>query len=58
MIHRTCGRACAVDKLEWNSPLQIVKYPDPRLRAVNSKIGTFNESLLQLAKEMIAVMYE
>lgn len=45
-------------KLEWTSPLQIVKYPDPRLRAVNAKIGVFDDSLLRLAKEMIEVMYQ
>ncbi len=45
-------------KLEWSSPLQIVKYPDPRLRAVNAKIGVFDDSLLRLAKEMIQVMYQ
>ncbi|GLC59551.1 hypothetical protein PLESTB_001499500 [Pleodorina starrii] len=47
-----------VTKLEWASPLQIVKYPDPRLRAVNARIGVFDESLLRLAKEMIEVMYQ
>ncbi|PNH07846.1 Peptide deformylase 1B, chloroplastic [Tetrabaena socialis] len=47
----------AVTKLEWSSPLQIVKYPDPRLRAVNARIGVFDDSLAQLAKEMIEVMY-
>ena len=47
----------AVTKLEWQSPLTILKYPDPRLRAVNAKIGVFDESLLRLAKEMIEVMY-
>ncbi|KAG1677046.1 hypothetical protein FOA52_001216 [Chlamydomonas sp. UWO 241] len=46
-----------VTKLEWSSPLKVVKYPDPRLRAVNAKVGVFDESLMQLAKEMIAVMY-
>lgn len=47
----------AVTSLEWQSPLSILKYPDPRLRAVNAKIGVFNETLLRLAKEMIEVMY-
>lgn len=47
----------AVTKLEWQSPLSILKYPDPRLRAVNAKVGVFDESLLRLAKEMIEVMY-
>ncbi len=47
-----------VTKLEWSSPLQIVKYPAPRLRAVHAKIGVFAGSLLRLAKEMIQVMYQ
>jgi hypothetical protein len=48
----------AVSKLEWQSPLQVVKYPDPRLRAVNAKIGTFDDSLVALAKEMLEIMYQ
>lgn len=47
-----------VDKLEWERPLQIVKYPDPRLRAVNARVNCFDDSLVQLAKEMIEVMYQ
>lgn len=48
----------AVQKIEWKSPLTIIRYPDPRLRAVNAKVGIFDESLLSLAKEMIELMYE
>jgi peptide deformylase len=48
----------AVTKLEWKSPLEIVKYPDPRLRAVNAKIGVFDDSLQALAKEMLEIMYQ
>ena len=48
----------AVTALEWKRPLEIVKYPDPRLRAVNAKVGVFDATLLQLAKEMIEVMYQ
>ncbi|KAG2444918.1 hypothetical protein HXX76_001654 [Chlamydomonas incerta] len=47
-----------VTKLEWSSPLQIIKYPDPRLRAVNAKINVFDDSLMRLAKEMIEIMYQ
>ncbi|KAG2496147.1 hypothetical protein HYH03_005749 [Edaphochlamys debaryana] len=47
-----------ITKLEWTSPLQIVKYPDPKLRAVNARIGVFDDSLSKLAKEMIEVMYQ
>lgn len=48
----------AVDKLEWQLPLEIVKYPDPRLRAPNAKIGVFDDKLKDLAKHMFEVMYQ
>lgn len=47
----------AVSKLEWDSPLDIVRYPDPRLRAKNAKIAVFDESVKQLAAEMFEIMY-
>jgi len=50
-----------VTKLVWDSPLtidSIVKYPDPRLRAPNGRIATFDEDLKKLASEMFDVMYE
>eukprot|EP00775_Hariotina_reticulata_P004972 gene4972-5213_t len=48
----------AVDNLEWQTPLAIIRYPDPRLRAVNAKIGVFDDKLRQLAKQMLEVMYQ
>ncbi|KAK9812791.1 hypothetical protein WJX72_003847 [[Myrmecia] bisecta] len=45
------------ESLEWESPLSIIRYPDPRLRAVNARIGVFDERLKQLAAEMFDVMY-
>ncbi len=45
-------------KLEWASPLKIVQYPDPRLRATNAKLDVFDDSLMALAKEMIRIMYQ
>lgn len=48
----------AVTKLEWPKPLTILKYPDPRLRAPNAKVEVFDDSLMQLVKEMIPVMYQ
>jgi peptide deformylase len=47
-----------VKTLEWKKPLEIIKYPDPRLRQVNAKITVFDGALLELAKEMINIMYE
>lgn len=58
MRAKTTIKCChAVTKLEWKAPLDIVKYPDPRLRAVNAKVAVFDESLMALAKEMIRLMY-
>eukprot|EP01025_Chloroclados_australasicus_P038465 TRINITY_DN3963_c0_g2_i1.p1 TRINITY_DN3963_c0_g2~~TRINITY_DN3963_c0_g2_i1.p1 ORF type:complete len:251 (+),score=30.41 TRINITY_DN3963_c0_g2_i1:23-754(+) len=45
-------------KLEWKSPLRIVKYPDPILRAQNLKIKSFDESVSKLANEMFEFMYD
>lgn len=39
-------------------PLSIIKYPDPRLRAVNAKIAVFDGSLQQLANQMFEIMYQ
>lgn len=36
---------------------RIVKYPDPRLRASNEIIDTFDDSLAKLAKDMFKLMY-
>lgn len=47
----------AVKDLQWDRPLQIIKYPDPRLRAVNAKIGKFDSKVEQLGKELLEVMY-
>ena len=44
-------------KIEWQSPLSIIQYPDPRLRAVNGRVGVFDEELARLSREMFEVMY-
>ncbi|MCO5612778.1 hypothetical protein L7F22_067048 [Adiantum nelumboides] len=44
--------------LEYESPLRIVLYPDPKLRARNKRITVFDEKLEKFAKEMFEVMYE
>lgn len=48
----------AVKELHWHSPLQIIRYPDPRLRAANARIGVFDESLEKLGRELLDTMYE
>ncbi|KAK7339541.1 hypothetical protein VNO77_20215 [Canavalia gladiata] len=44
--------------LEFVAPLQIVKYPDPKLRARNKRIVTFDDNLQKLVQEMFDVMYK
>jgi hypothetical protein len=39
-----------VTDLQWEGPLSILKYPHPKLRAVNGIIGTFDAKLEALAK--------
>eukprot|EP00239_Pterosperma_sp_CCMP1384_P012034 CAMPEP_0197865048 /NCGR_PEP_ID=MMETSP1438-20131217/43440_1 /TAXON_ID=1461541 /ORGANISM="Pterosperma sp., Strain CCMP1384" /LENGTH=200 /DNA_ID=CAMNT_0043483453 /DNA_START=356 /DNA_END=958 /DNA_ORIENTATION=+ len=43
--------------LTWKSPIEIVKYPDPCLRAENLTIVNFDEDLAKLASEMFDIMY-
>lgn len=55
---RAHGLSTTVTELSFDTPLNIVLYPDPRLRAVNAKIGVFGEPVKRLAAEMFRVMYE
>lgn len=41
----------------FESPLKIVEYPDPILRARNKRINTFDENLKRLVEEMFDIMY-
>lgn len=48
-----------MDSLSWQRPLGIIKYPDPRLRAVNARVGAVpKQQLLDLAAEMFELMYQ
>ncbi|KAK3161378.1 hypothetical protein QOZ80_1BG0076340 [Eleusine coracana subsp. coracana] len=49
--------ATAAD-LRFEPPLQVVKYPDPILRAPNKRINTFDDNLRTLTNEMFDVMYK
>ncbi|KAK1568082.1 hypothetical protein Q3G72_020370 [Acer saccharum] len=44
--------------LHFESPLSIVEYPDPILRARNKRIDTFDDNLKKLVDEMFDVMYK
>eukprot|EP00894_Picocystis_sp_ML_P001270 jgi/Pico_ML_1/51787/g2634.t1 len=52
------GREDGVKEIDFQAPLQIVKYPDPRLRAKNMRIDEFGDSLRDFAKEMLVAMVE
>ncbi|XP_020223342.1 peptide deformylase 1B, chloroplastic [Cajanus cajan] len=43
---------------EFVPPLKILEYPDPKLRARNKRIVTFDDSLNKLVHEMFDVMYK
>ncbi|KAL6497544.1 Peptide deformylase 1B, chloroplastic [Orobanche hederae] len=43
--------------LLFKAPLEVVKYPDPILRAKNKRVNMFDESLKKLVYEMFDVMY-
>ena len=38
-------------------PLTIIRYPDPRLRAPNARVGFFDEKLALIARAMFDAMY-
>lgn len=42
----------------FESPLKIVEYPDPILRARNKRIGAFDDNLRKLVDEMFDIMYK
>lgn len=44
--------------LEFEAPLKIVEYPDPKLRVKNKRIVTFDDNLKNLVHEMFDVMYK
>lgn len=56
----TATKPTTVDSLSWQRPLAIVKYPDPRLRAVNARLSPSvpRQQLLDLAAEMFELMYQ
>ncbi|XP_074573298.1 peptide deformylase 1B, chloroplastic [Curcuma longa] len=58
------GRSSQVEDLAssadlcFESPLKIVEYPDPILRARNKRISAFDENLRKLVDEMFDIMYK
>ncbi|XP_057773488.1 peptide deformylase 1B, chloroplastic-like isoform X1 [Salvia miltiorrhiza] len=43
--------------LLFKGPLEIIKYPDPILRAKNKRVTSFDENLKRLVDEMFDIMY-
>lgn len=43
--------------LEFEAPLEVILYPDPRLRAKNRRIGAFDANLDRFADAMLDAMY-
>ncbi|GLU11293.1 hypothetical protein SLE2022_280490 [Rubroshorea leprosula] len=48
----------SVEDLQFDVPLKIVEYPDPKLRVRNKRIETFDDNLKKLVDEMFKVMYK
>eukprot|EP00741_Cyanophora_paradoxa_P001845 tig00000507_g1788.t1 len=47
----------SIDSRLLEAPLEIVKYPDPRLRAKNEEIRVFDANLAKLVERMFEAMY-
>lgn len=50
------GQEEGTKEIVYESPLNIVKYPDPRLRAKNLRIDEFGDSLREFSKDMLVAM--
>ena len=50
---------CAVDSVQWSSPLEVLQYPHHKLRAPNALLtaSAFGPELQRLAAEMFDIMY-
>ncbi len=48
-----------MDSVHWSSPLEVLQYPHPKLRALNARLSSaaFGPDLQRLAAEMFDVMY-
>ncbi|ESQ41432.1 hypothetical protein EUTSA_v10014367mg [Eutrema salsugineum] len=57
-LSRKDDEVASVSDLQFETPLKIVEYPDPILRAKNKRIGVFDENLKNLVDAMFHVMYK
>ncbi|XP_018446904.1 peptide deformylase 1B, chloroplastic/mitochondrial [Raphanus sativus] len=57
-VSRKDDQVASASDLQFETPLKIVEYPDPILRAKCKRIGVFDENLKNLADNMFDVMYK
>ncbi|EOA21331.1 hypothetical protein CARUB_v10001691mg [Capsella rubella] len=57
-VPRKEDEVASASDLEFETPLKIVEYPDPILRAKNKRIGVFDENLKNLVDAMFDIMYK
>ena len=52
------SRQKASTAIEYESPLEVLLYPHPKLRAANLTVTDFDDNLASFATELFEVMYE
>ncbi|CAG7911254.1 unnamed protein product [Brassica rapa] len=57
-VSRKESEIASASDLQFETPLKIVEYPDPILRAKSKRIGVFDDNLKNLADAMFDVMYK
>ncbi|KAJ0243515.1 Peptide deformylase 1B [Hirschfeldia incana] len=57
-VSRKESEIASASDLQFETPLKIVEYPDPILRAKSKRIGVFDENLKNLADAMFDIMYK
>ncbi|KAF8106254.1 hypothetical protein N665_0145s0065 [Sinapis alba] len=57
-VSRKDDEIASASDIQFETPLKIVEYPDPILRAKSKRIGVFDENLKNLADAMFDVMYK
>ncbi|CAA0402609.1 unnamed protein product [Arabidopsis thaliana] len=57
-VSRKDDKVASATDVQFETPLKIVEYPDPILRAKNKRIDIFDENLKNLVDAMFDVMYK
>ncbi|KAI7741370.1 hypothetical protein M8C21_000830 [Ambrosia artemisiifolia] len=58
LLQKNQDEPASLADMAFESPLKIVMYPDPILRAKNKRVVTFDDNLKKLVDEMFDVMYK